>query len=130
MNHEAKRGELEPGGALFGKAFENFIHHEIRACSHYSERHHDIWYWRLSTGTDVDFILGDGETAVECKASSRIHDSELKDLRLFAAEHPEVRHRLVVCLESRARLTDDGIRILPVADFVKGLREGDWTPVR
>lgn len=130
VNHEAKRGDLEPGTPHFGKAFENFVHHEIRACSHYTERHFDISYWKLSTGTEVDFILGDGEMAVECKGAARVHDGDLKGLRLFAEEHPEVRHRILVCLESRARLTDDGIRILPVADFVKGLWEGDWTPAR
>lgn len=126
VNLLARRGHLEPGGALFGKAFENFMHHEIRACSHYTERHFDISYWRLSSGAEVDFVLGDAEIAIECKAKSRVHEGDLKGLREFRRDHQKVRSLVVASLESRARRTDDGIWILPCADVVTRLWEDDW----
>ena len=52
----------------------------------------------------------------------------LRGLRALAAEHPEVRQRLVVCLEPRARRTEDGIDILPAADFVRLMRQDELLP--
>ena len=51
----------------------------------------------------------------------------LRGLRTLAEEHPGVRRRIVVCLEPRARRTDDGIDILPAAEFVHRLGQGTLT---
>ena len=79
----------------------------------------------LAGGTEVDFVLGDMRLAVEAKASARIALNHLRGLRSLAREHPEAGRRVVVCLEPRARRTDDGIDILPAKDFVRRLRHGD-----
>ena len=85
----------------------------------------DLFYWRLAGGTEVDFVLGDMRLAVEAKASARIAPNHLRGLRNLADEHPEVGQRIVVCLEPRARRTDDGIDILPAPVFVRRLWRGD-----
>ena len=64
------------------------------------------------------------EVAVEAKASARITRDHLRGLRTLAEEHPGVRRRIVVCREPRARRTDDGIDILPAAEFVRRLGQG------
>ena len=61
----------------------------------------------------------------EAKASARIASHHLRGLRSLASEHPEAGRRVVVCLEPRARRTDDGIDILPANDFVRRLWCGD-----
>ena len=63
--------------------------------------------------------------AVEAKATARITSGHLKGLRTMAEEHPETGRRVVVCLEPRARRTDDGIDILPAETFVRRLWSGD-----
>jgi len=46
-------------------------------------------------------------------------------LRELIRDHPRVRRRIVVCLESRPRRTDDGIDVLPAAEFCARLAAGD-----
>lgn len=117
VNHLARRGALQPGGELFGKAFENWVLHELTAYAAYHERTVDISYWRLASGIEVDFIIGNMAVAIEAKASARITSDHLNGLRNLRADHPRAR-RVLVCLESKRRITDDGIEILPVSAFV------------
>lgn len=120
VNFLARRGKLEPGGELYGKAFENWVLHEIWAHDAYRATYAEIHYWRLASGIEVDFVLGDMAVAIEAKASSRITDSHLKGLRQLANDHPRTR-RVVVRLEPKRRRTRDGIEILPVRAFLAEL---------
>ncbi len=115
------RGELRPGSELFGKAFENWVHHELSAYRSYSERTWSLSYWRLASGLEVDFILGDMRVAIEVKASRKITTAHLKGIRTLRDDHPEVARRIVVCLETPSRRTPDGIEILSVEDFIDEL---------
>ena len=84
----------------------------------------DIPYWRTATGREVDFVLGDMQVAIECKASARVHDGDLAGLRALAGER-RVQRRFFVSLEKTARRLDDGIEILPWQKFVKRLWDGE-----
>ena len=121
VNRLARRGELTPGSELYGKAFENWIFHELSAFVSYHELDEDLAYWRLPSGIEVDFILGDMRLAVEAKASPRITRDHLKGLRTLKEEYPDVQRRIVVSLEPRRRRTDDGIDILPATTFAQRL---------
>ena len=101
VNRLTRRGALAPGAPLYGKAFENWVFHELSACIEYREWDLELSYWRLPSGIEVDFILGDMEVAVEAKATARITRDHLRGLRTLADEHPGAR-RIVVCLEPRA----------------------------
>ena len=124
VNRLARRGEVAPGSELYGKAFENWVHHELSAFVGYREVDDELAYWRLPSGIEVDFVLGDVRLAVEAKASARIDRNHLKGLRSIAQEYPETGRRVVVCLEPRSRRTDDGIDILPAETFVRRLWSG------
>ena len=81
VNNLAKRGHLEPGSELFGKAFENWVFHELNAHRSYRDINHDLTYWRLTSGMEVDFIVGDMLAAIEAKGSSKITSDHMKGLR-------------------------------------------------
>ncbi len=117
VNNLAKRGALNPGGELFGKAFENWVFHELCAHRQYSELFYDLAYWRLTSGAEVDFIINDMDYAVEAKATQNINSDHLKGLRQLLLDHPKVKRRIIVSLEKRARKTEDGIEILPYKEF-------------
>jgi uncharacterized protein len=125
VNHLSKRGMIQPGSELFGKAFENWIFHELSLHSSYAEKFYDISYWRLTTGVEVDFVLGNAVVAIEAKAKEKITVNDLKGLRQFKQEYPNVKHCIVVSLEKNARLLDDGIRVLPYATFIQKLWSGE-----
>ena len=124
VNRLAKRGALAPGSELYGKAFENWVFHELTAYLAYSEIDLALAYWRLAGGTEVDFVLGDMALAIEAKASEKIVARHLKGLRSLAQEHPNVGRRVVVCLEPRPRRTEEGIDVLPAEEFVHRLWQG------
>lgn len=128
VNHLARRGSVEPGSEAFGRALENWVCHELAAHSAYSGAHYDISYWRLASGGEVDFILGDMSIAVEVKATRRAGTSHLRGLRTLIDDHPSVRRRILVCLEDRPRRTDDGIDILPAGEFALQLWDGQMMP--
>jgi predicted AAA+ superfamily ATPase len=126
VNRLARRAKIQPGSELQGKAFENWVYHELVAYNAHANADAVISYWRLPSGIEVDFIVNDMQLAIETKSSARITSDHLKGLRHFARDHSEVRRRLAVSLESKARRTEDGIEILPATTFVEALSQGDF----
>ncbi|MXX55759.1 MAG: ATP-binding protein [Gemmatimonadetes bacterium] len=121
VNRLARRGPLASGSELYGKAFENWVCHELSAWLSYRDFDGGLSYWRLAGGTEVDFIVGNMLLAVEAKASPNIGSRHLRGLRSVIRDHPSLKRRVIVCLEARPRRTRDGIDILPAADFVRQL---------
>ena len=125
VNHLARRGELRPGSELYGKAFENWVFHELSAHNSYSHVYAKLSYWRLASGIEVDFVVNDLQLAVEAKATLKVTTDHLKGLRALAEDHPRVRKRVVVCLERTSRVTEDGILVLPPVEFCERLAADD-----
>jgi predicted AAA+ superfamily ATPase len=125
VNFLARRGTLEPGSELYGKAFESWVFHELCSYNSYRERFAEFSFWRLSTGVEVDFIVNDLECAIECKSSTEVQTHHLKGLRELQSEHPTIGKRIVVSREPTSRRTSGGIGILSVADFLDALWSGN-----
>jgi predicted AAA+ superfamily ATPase len=121
--HLSRRGAVQPGSELFGRAFEHFIWMEIIAHSSYSENFYPVSFWRTSSGIEVDFILGDHEISIEVKSTTLANDSHLKGLRRFKDEY-STRRSILVSLDSTPRETIDQIEILPWNNFLDQLWEG------
>ena len=49
----------------------------------------------------------------------------LDEVHWLMENHPEVKKRLVVCLESKERKTEDGILVCPYRQFTESLWAGD-----
>lgn len=122
VNELARRGTFMPGSTDYGAAFEHFIFMELRAHATYSPR--DIGlpvsYWRTASGSEVDFILGNAEVAVEVKSTDRPASDHLKGLRAWQEEHPRSRC-ILVCRAPRPRRAEPGIEILPWREFLGSL---------
>ncbi len=117
-----KRHIEEERGETFGKAFEHFILMEILAYRSYTESDFPVHFWRTKTGLEVNFILGDGEVALEIKGSRRLDPTDLKALKAFVEEY-RPRKGLLVSNERDERLSDK-IRILPWRNFLADLWGG------
>lgn len=122
VNALMKRGTIEKGGELFGRAFKHFVMQEIRAHSHYSGINYPLWYWRSTSGLEVDFILGQNDVAIEVKGVAEVQSHHLKGIRAFREEYTTKRN-IVISLDVRPRLVD-GIEILPIQNFLDELWEG------
>jgi predicted AAA+ superfamily ATPase len=110
-----------PGSSDFGAAFEHLVFMELRAHAGYrGSRAGEITYWRTASGLEVDFVLGDAATAIEAKSTDAPTTAHLAGLRAWRDEHPASR-AILVSRVPRARITDDGIEILPVHTFLRRL---------
>jgi len=118
-----KRGRILPGSEAFGKAFEHFIYQEIHAHSNYSDLNYPVSYWRTVSQTEVDFILGDHEAAIEVKATEMANARHLKGLKSFSEEY-KVKRRILVSNDKHPRKTE-GIDILPWKIFLDQLWAGE-----
>jgi uncharacterized protein len=126
VNYLGRRGQLQPGSELFGKAFENWVFHELSAHNAYSEAFATLSYWRLTTGVEVDFIVNDMEVAIEAKATVKVTADHLRNLRSLVNDHPRVKKRVLVCLETQSRKTEDGILIISAKEFCEQLAARDF----
>ncbi len=114
-----KRQIKEEKGEYFGQAFEHFIFMEILAHRSYSELDYDIYFWRTKSGLEVDFILGNGEVAVEVKGTSRVDTRDFNALLAFIDEYSP-RHAYIVCNE-RAKRIHRGVTVIPWREFLHDL---------
>ena len=121
VNHLARRGRLEPGGELFGKALESYVFHELTAYLEYRDRRMGLSYWRLTSGIEVDFVVGEMALALEVKATQRAGGRHFSGLQAIREDQPGVGRRILVCLEARRRLRSDGIEVMPVQEFLARL---------
>jgi len=117
-----KRHISEERGELFGKAFEHFIFTEIAAHSSYKELDYRINYWRTRAGYEVDFVLGEGEVAIEVKGQSSVGNRDMRPLKAFLEEYA-AKKALVVCNEKEKRVVGK-IRVMPWRRFLEELWEG------
>lgn len=124
VNELAHRGELRPGSAEFGAAFEHFIFLELRAHASYTGDRRPLSYWRTTSGFEVDFVLGDAEVAIEAKSSESVTSDHLRGLREWRTEHRSSRC-ILVSRVPKARVTEDGIEILPIERFLEALWAGE-----
>jgi predicted AAA+ superfamily ATPase len=120
-NHLLRRGKIEQGTELFGKAFEHFIYQEIYAHSRYSGKDYPMYYWRTASQLEIDFVLGDHEVAIEVKATEQADHRHLKGLKAFAEEY-NVKKLILISNDPRPRQVDN-ILILPWKVFLERL----WT---
>lgn len=120
----AHRKKVEQGSELFGRALEHYIFMEITAHASYSGKYYPSAYWRTASQLEVDFILGDAETAVEVKSTTCAQSHHARGLRAFKEEH-SARHYVLVTLDPKPR-TVEGIEVLPWRVFLERLWGDEW----
>jgi predicted AAA+ superfamily ATPase len=125
----AIRKDLSPPGAEErGALFEGYIAQLLRAYGDYRRLFDEWFYWAPAdaVATEVDFLLRRGRelVAIEVKSSKRVGNEQLKGLRAVGELRGLVR-RLVVYLGAERARTDDGIELLPFADFARELAKDE-----
>lgn len=118
----ARRGTIEPGSELWGRAMEHFILMELIAWRDYANGL-PLAYWRTASQLEVDFILGEAEIAIEVKSTRMATNHDLRGLRAFKEEF-QPKRSLLVSMDAKPRRTDDGIEILPIGNFLAELWAG------
>ncbi len=113
------RSKIKMGSPEFGEMFETFIFHELKTYSDYSGKG-EVFYWRSTSGFEVDFIFDD--IAIEVKSSKTIGKDDLKGL-IALSEEGKMKNYILVCLEEKER-TVGKIKVLPWDRFLSKLWSG------
>jgi len=111
------RHHISQGSPEFGELFETYIFHELKTFSDYY-LDGEVFYWRTTSGAEVDFILDDN-IAVEVKATRSVRSQDLKGLQALK-EEKNLKHYILVCFEEVERMIDE-IRIMPWKIFLERL---------
>lgn len=102
VNGLAKRQIETLKGPQAGAMLEHYIFMELLAYRSLNGLDFTIQYWRTQTGSEVDFILNDGEIAIEVKISDNIHQSDLHGMIAFN-EYAKPKKLIVVCNAPKPR---------------------------
>ena len=121
--HLCQRKITEARGEQFGKALEHFVFMELNAHRSYLDLHYGISFWRTKSGLEVDFILGDGEIAIEVNGANRVDNTDMRSLRTYINEF-NPRLGIVISNEKYERQVGD-ITVLPWQTFLNKLWAGE-----
>jgi predicted AAA+ superfamily ATPase len=82
-----------------------------------------IFYWRTSSGREVDFVLygPKGLLSFEIKRTSRITSARLGGLKSFLVDYPMAKAYFVYT--GNRRMYDGKIEIVPVLEILKNLEK-------
>ncbi|MFP4520646.1 MAG: ATP-binding protein [Fibrobacterota bacterium] len=114
---------MDMTGTDFGRAFEHLIFMELKAYSSYSGKDLDISYWRTRGGSEIDFVLGKGETVLEIKSGAKVSESKLRNIKYFQKQYAPLKN-FVVCNEKVPRKSGE-ILLLPWKEFIDRLWAGE-----
>ncbi len=121
-------GPLDRPEEIAGAALEGLVAQHLRAWIEYSEADLALSFWRTKAGNEVDLVLygRDGFWALEVKHAATVRAADLKGLKAFREDYPEVTCRLLY--RGQETLEIDGIRCLPCEDFLRELVPGQPLP--
>jgi predicted AAA+ superfamily ATPase len=122
-------GPLDAPEGIGGAALEGLVAQHLRAWIAYGDAECDLFFWRTKAGAEVDFVIYGPETmlAIEVKASSTLHNSDVRSLRTFLEDYPQARGCLLY--GGRERIRVSGILCVPVDEFLRNLVPGAAAPV-
>jgi predicted AAA+ superfamily ATPase len=121
-NALVRRWEVPERSESHGRALEHLVFLELRSYLDTRRSEETLTFWRTRTGLEVDFVIGD-RIGIEVKAGGHVTRRDTHGL-LALAEEVDLKRRIVVATERQRRLTDDGVEVVPVEDFLRDLWGG------
>lgn len=115
------KGILDAPSEITGVALETLFYQSLLATADYFKFDHKIYYWRTSSGVEVDFIAyGENNLiAFEIKHTKHVTSKMLRGLKNFRQDYAMAQLYIVYLGEETLHLSD-GITALP---FVKALQQ-------
>lgn len=115
----ALRGSFDASGDRIGGLFEHLVFNQIVNSATASDTEFDIFNLRTRGGFEVDFILkvGSEKFAIECKASTQIHETDLKNLQQLGRFYKKIKPILIHRGTTEKKIS--GIWSLPLAKAIE-----------
>lgn len=113
---------LDQPSEINGAGLEGLIAQHLRAWIDYTQKPHELFFWRTKSGVEVDFIVFGalGLWAIEVKNSQQIRTNDLSGLKNFKEDYPEA--KTILLYRGEETLLKGDILCLPAEKFLRGLR--------
>lgn len=117
-----------------GTALETLVYHELRVYNHTQNKNRPIFFYRTSSGVEIDFVIETQKSRQNSRAHIACIEVKMADnwqrkwenpMRSLANNdriHVDSMHGVYM---GNRTYHYDGVNILPVADFIKKLYQGD-----
>ena len=104
---------------VYGALFENWLISEIRKNGYNKGENNNMYFFRDSTGNEVDLILekGDGPMAIEIKSGTKPNNNMLNGLKYWQKSEPKSQGILLHGGQSNEMISEQ-ISILPWTEVV------------
>ena len=114
-------GPLDTKEEADGSALETLFLQSLTAINDYFGLNYKIYFWRTSSGAEVDFVVygPSGLHAFEIKRSAHVHNKDLRGLKTFQEDYPEAKLHLIYLGKSREYYGD--IDVIPFEEALKSL---------
>lgn len=117
-------------GIWLGKSFETSIFHELKVYNEISNQHRPIYFYRTSSGLEIDFIIELKKSyqnqpaeiiAIEVKLSQKWDPRWEKSIRQLAASHKIEVKKMIGIYNGKEELDHNGFQVFPFKQFIKKL---------
>ncbi|MFC1477711.1 ATP-binding protein, partial [candidate division KSB1 bacterium] len=100
---------------IAGGVFESLVYMHLNAEIQLMTPMPRLYFWRTSTGKEVDFVIERGRSlvAIEVKLSGQVRYVDLENLKIFMEEYPETVSSIVVYTGSEIKRMDENIFAVP-----------------
>ncbi len=114
-------GPLDSPEEAEGMCLETLCFQELRAINDLLGLEYEMFYWRTSDGTEVDFVLygSRGILAFEVKRSNRYSQRDFTGLRAFKRDYPMA--KCFFLYGGKQERHEDGILVLPLRQALMDL---------
>ena len=116
-------GPLDTTKEINGAGLETLFFQSVLAINEYYNLGYTFYFWRTSTGTNVDFVLygKNGLHASEIKNGEQLTNKSLKGLKKFHEDYPEAQLHLLY--GGNHREYHGPINVYPIEEALKKLPE-------
>jgi uncharacterized protein len=116
-------GPLDSPDQAEGVVLETLFLQALRALNDYLELGYSLYFWRTSSGAEVDFVLYGprGLHAFEIKRSATIHTKFFNGLKAFRHDYPEAQLHFIYL--GTVPEYHDGIKVVPFEQALRTLPE-------
>ncbi len=119
------RGPLDITSEVNGAALEGLVAQHLRAWCDYTKEKHELYFWRTSSGSEVDFIVygPQGLWAIEVKHAERVKGADVRSLTTFVGDYPQA--KAVLIYRGKERIMTNDILCLPAEEFLLSIKPDD-----
>lgn len=120
-NYFRPMGALDNPLIIKGAALEGLIAQHLRAWIDFQEEEYKLYFWRTRSGLEVDFIIygKDYFFALEVKNNSHISSKDIRGLKAFKTDYPEVEP--ILLFRGKEKIIYKGIKCIPIEEFLLNL---------